>query len=53
MEHHCSYIPQNKFLAYLPMELKLEIPFLPQRLLYPSKSHQLKKSYLENYLRTI
>jgi hypothetical protein len=35
------------------MELKLEIPFLPQRLLHPSTSHQLKKSYLKDYLRTL
>jgi hypothetical protein len=35
------------------MELKLEIPFLPLRLLHPSTSHQSKKFYLRNYLRTL
>jgi hypothetical protein len=53
MEHHLSYTLHHKCVSYILMELKSEIPFLPLRLIHPSMSHQLKKFYLRDYLRTL
>jgi hypothetical protein len=53
MEHHLSYTLQHKCVLYLLMELTLETPFLPLRPLHTSTSHQLKKFYLRDSLRTL
>jgi hypothetical protein len=53
LEHHLSYILQHKCVAYILMALTPETPFLPLRPLHTSMSHQLKKFYLRDYLRTL